>query len=74
MVTFRKMILLYDGQTYIHQKHLTHATCILYNNTKITITGVQHLNKEKIAAGPIKPVFFCQILQITCCMCCMFMI
>ena len=38
MVTFRKMILLYDGQTYIHQKHLTHATCILYNNTKITIT------------------------------------
>lgn len=37
-------------------------------------TGVQHLNKEKIAAGPIKPVFFCQILQIICCMCCMFMI
>ena len=37
-------------------------------------SGVQHLNKEKIAAGPIKPVFFCQILQITCCMCCMFMI
>ena len=36
--------------------------------------GVQHLNKEKIAAGPIKPVFFCQILQIICCMCCMFMI
>ena len=36
--------------------------------------GVQQLNKGKIATGRIKPVFFCQILQIYCCMCCMFMV
>ena len=33
-------------------------------------SGVQHLDNGKIATGRIKPVFFCQILQIICCICC----
>ena len=49
-------------------------TAVQYIDTAMVGSGVQHLNKEKIAAGPIKPVFFCQTLQIICCMCCMFMI
>lgn len=41
---------------------------------KVSVSGVQHLINEKIAAGRIKPVLFCQFLGIVCCMCCMFMV